>query len=285
MPDSVIVGSFEKHGSAVWNPLSLLLRFAFVFLLTSASGAALLHASELAIVIDDVGYNLNRAERILALPVELTLGMLPFAPHAQLIAERAHQSGREVILHQPMEPLVARRFEPGTLQASMSVETFDQQFAESLSQLPQVAGVNNHTGSLLTAQRIPMEWLMANIAERGLYFLDSRTTPHTVAESTARAWAVPTIRRDVFLDHIRSNASLEAAFERSLSIARRQGHAVVIAHPHKITLEFLEERLETLPDDIRLTNLRSLVEPVRPLDRTTLVLLGNPGSPNISLGQ
>jgi polysaccharide deacetylase 2 family uncharacterized protein YibQ len=250
-----------------------------------SSGAVTLQASELAIVIDDVGYNLNRAERILALPVELTLGMLPFAPHAQLIAERAHQSGREVILHQPMEPLVTRRIEPGTLQASMTVETFDRQFAESLSQLPQVAGVNNHTGSLLTSQRIPMEWLMANIAERGLYFLDSRTTPHTVAESTARDWAVPTIRRDVFLDHIQSSASLEAAFERSLAIARRQGHAVVIAHPHTITLDFLEEKLETLPDDIRLTNLRSLVEPVRPLDRTTLVLLGNPGSPNISLGQ
>jgi len=236
--------------------------------------------------MDDVGYNLIRAERILELPVELTLGMLPFAPHAQLIAQRAHDSGREIILHQPMEPVAARRLEPGTLELSMSVEHFDDQFAESLARLPQVTGVNNHTGSLLTAHRMPMEWLMANISRRGLYFLDSRTTPHTVAESTAREWLVPTIRRDVFLDHVRSEEFLEAAFRRSLEIARHKGHAVVIAHPYPITLAFLEQRLTELPEDITLTTLSELVEPeIRPIDRTTLVLLGSPASPNISLGQ
>lgn len=289
MPESVIVRkkvrSLFKRDYTAWNPLSPVLNLTFTFLLVVCFTASNLRASELAIVIDDVGYNLNRAERILALPVELTLGMLPFAPHAQLIAERAHESGREIILHQPMEPIITRRLEPGTLQASMSAENFEAQFAESLARLPQAAGVNNHTGSLLTTQRLPMEWLMSNIAKRGLYFLDSRTTPHTVAESTARDWAVPTIRRDVFLDHVRSNASLEAAFERSLKIARRQGHAVVIAHPHAMTLDFLEQRLGELPEDVRLTTLRNLVEPVRPLDRTTLVLYGNPASPNISLGQ
>ncbi|MGE3463954.1 MAG: divergent polysaccharide deacetylase family protein, partial [Pseudomonadales bacterium] len=176
----------------------------------------------LAIVIDDVGYNLSRAERILALPRELTLGLLPYAPHTLEIAERAASSGRELILHQPMEPLAGAEHEPGTLELGMSSERFAAELAASLARLPQVSGVNNHTGSLLTAHREPMEWLMRGIARHGLYFLDSRTTPDSVAESTARELAVPTITRDVFLDHVQSEDFLAGEFERSIAIARRK---------------------------------------------------------------
>lgn len=246
------------------------------------------NTARLAIVVDDVGYSLRRAEELLALPKALTLGMLPYAPHALEIAERAHASGREIILHQPMEPVAANRMEPGTLALDMSPERFDAQFEAALERLPNVTGVNNHTGSLLTAHRLPMEQLMAGIARRGLFFLDSRTTPHTVAESTARANDVPTIRRDVFLDHVRTDAHLEAAFQRSLSIARRQGQAVVIAHPYPITVAFLEEKLASLPEDVVLTTLSELVAPREPLRRTGrggIALLGSPASPSISLGQ
>ena len=239
--------------------------------------------ARLAIVIDDVGHNLRRAERVLALPVELTLGLLPYAPHAPEIAERAHRAGREVILHQPMEPLHGHRLEPGTLQLDMSAETFAEAFSASLARFPYAAGVNNHTGSLLTAHRTPMQWIMSRIAGRGLYFLDSRTTPHSVAEVTARELSVPTIRRDVFLDHIRTDEFLQHAFARSMVIARQRGHAVVIAHPHTVTLNFLERKLAELPGDIVLTTLSDLVKPVRQAaDRRALVLAGNPGAPSRS---
>ena len=273
---------------ALLSPLLILLLTANAT--ADADDAAVeAQAPKLAIVIDDVGYNLHRAEEIMALPVELTLGMLPYAPFAQQIAERASLNGREIILHQPMEAVDTGKQEPGTLKLAMSAEHFDAQFTDALAQLPNVTGVNNHTGSLLTAHRLPMEWLMAGIARRGLFFLDSRTTPHSVAEHTARAHAVPTIRRDVFLDHVRTPDHIEAAFERGLAIARRRGHAVVIAHPYAMTVRFLEEKLASLPEDVRLSTLSELVEePERlkaPVDQKALVLLGSPGSPNISLGQ
>ena len=242
----------------------------------------------LAIVIDDVGYSLRRGEQLLALPKALTLGMLPYAPHALEIAERAHASGREIILHQPMEPVAAERLEPGTLALDMSAERFEAQFEAALARMPNITGVNNHTGSLLTAHRQPMERLMTGLARRGLYFLDSRTTPHTVAESTAREHDVPTIRRDVFLDHVPSEAYLESAFDRSLAIARRQGQAVVIAHPYPITVAFLKEKLAQLPEDVALTTLSELVSPAQPVrqaDPATIALFGSPASPHISLGQ
>lgn len=235
-------------------------------------------SARLAIVIDDVGYNLSRAERILALPSELTLGVLPFAPHTLEIAERAARSGRELILHQPMEPLEAAEQEPGTLELGMTSERFAALLDTSLARLPQVSGVNNHTGSLLTAHREPMEWLMRGIARHGLYFLDSRTTPDSVAETTARELAVPAIKRDVFLDHVQSEAFLAREFERSIDIARRRGYAVIIAHPHDITLDFLERALSRLPPDVSLATLGALVRPPPDPDRRALALLGNPGS-------
>ncbi len=313
MPDSASVGISHRRSSLGLATvlISLLLPIANADAATTLTATTLLIApeyrllpadrmppalarqprAELVIVIDDIGYNLDRGRRILALPRALTLGLLPYAPHAKELAERAALTGHEIILHQPMEPLDHHDMEPGTLELDMSAERFDAQFAASLARLPRVSGVNNHTGSLLTAHRQPMEWLMAGIAQRGLYFLDSRTTPDSVAETTARAFAVPTVRRDVFLDHVQSGDFLRHEFDRGLAIARRKGHAVIIAHPHAITLDFLETQLARLPADVRLISLGALVarraeqsgiRPVPDPDRRAVALLGSRASPSRS---
>ena len=238
-------------------------------------------------MVDDVGNNLARAQRLIDMPFELTLGLLPFSPYAPSIAVQARLAGKEIILHQPMEPIPANHAhtERGTLKLAMSAENFDRQFADSLARLPHVVGVNNHTGSLLTAHREPMDRLMSSIRARGLFFLDSRTTADSVAETAARDWQVPTIHRDVFLDHVITPAAIENAFSRALAIARRRGHAVVIAHPHRLSLDFLETKLAALPEDIRLTTLGKILQTKRLPNRTTLALRENRASPSISLGQ
>lgn len=250
----------------------------------------------LVIVMDDLGYNLDRAERVLGWPLPITLGVLPYAPHAREIAERGSRSGKEVIVHQPMEalPSAHARFERGMLEQAMSGERFDHQLADALNRLPQAVGINNHTGSLLTAHRASMDRVMQQARERGLFFLDSRTTAETVAESAARDWLVPTIRRDVFLDHEPSEAALASAFEQALAIARRKGHAVVIAHPYPISLAFLERRFADLPAGIRLSSLESVIRGDRAAGLTasaslragpvTLARHGNPGFPSTPPG-
>ncbi len=250
--------------------------------------AANVHSAELVVVVDDVGYHLDRARRLVALPGRITLGMLPFAPHTPEIARHAARHDKEIILHQPMEPMPSphARAERGTLTLAMSAERFDQQFERALANVPHAVGVNNHTGSLLTQHPAPMHRLMGNIQRRGLFFLDSRTTPRTVAASTAQAWRVPTASRDVFLDHERSPRAIDRAFAKALGVARRKGHAVVIAHPYRMTLDFLEHALASLPEDVRLASLSDILsrdrEIFRRRDRTTLALLGSPASPNIS---
>lgn len=248
-------------------------------------------AADLAIVVDDVGYSLERAERLVALPGTITLAMLPFAPHTPEIARIAAGYDKEVILHQPMQPLPSSTSptERGTLTLDMTPESFDRQFSAALANVPQAVGVNNHTGSLLTQYHAPMARLMDNIQRRGLFFLDSRTTPRTVAESTAREWRVPVLRRDVFLDNDPSMSAIAAEFEHSLAIARRRGRAIVIAHPYRTSVSYLEGALETLPGDIRLVSLSELLGPRSPRltqpGRTTLARLESPANQSRSPGR
>ncbi len=254
-----------------------------------ASAAALLlvvpvWASDLVIVMDDVGYSVDRAQRIIDLPGPVTLGLLPFAPDTHEVARRAHAAGREVILHQPMEPLPAPHVQPieGTLTLGMAPAQFNALTEAAMSAIPGIVGVNNHTGSRLTQYREPMRRFMAHLAQRHLFFLDSRTTADTVAFDVAEEQRIPALRRDVFLDHFPNEGAIAAAFAEALSIARRQGHAIVIGHPHEASIRFLETRLRDLPPGVRLVTLSDLISLQRP---ATLARLQNPEYPHRSLVQ
>ncbi len=245
-------------------------------------------ASDLVIVMDDLGYSLPRAEQVLALPAPVTLAVLPFAPDTAAIVARARASGHEIILHQPMEPLPGTAapahtgHERGTLTVSMSAEHFEAAMDAALNAVPGVVGINNHTGSLLTQDRTAMGRLMRYLNGRGLLFLDSRTTAATVAYSMAQEARVPALERDVFLDHAQDLASMTREFDRALATAREQGHAIVIAHPHPESIDFLRQALTGLPADLGLISLRQLSQRLRP---AMLARRENPASPHKSLGQ
>ena len=222
----------------------------------------------LAIIIDDLGYSMARGVRAIALPGPVTLAVLPFTPHGRELAQRAATHGQDVILHQPMQSVErSGRDSPGTLTAEMPMASFQRTLALALDEMPQAIGVSNHTGSFLTAQIQPMHWLMAEVSSRGLFFIDSRTTAETVALDTAMAAGIPSLRRDVFLDHVLDEEAIAESFERGIAIARRNGHAVLIAHPHSESLSFLERVLPALAargvTQVRLADLVS-VRPVNP---------------------
>ena len=213
----------------------------------------------LAVVIDDLGYNPRLDQQIIDWPYPMTLAVLPGAPNAARVGSAARAAGKEVILHQPMQPYRSRLAEPGNLTVEMSWAEFELTLESNLAAVPHTVGLNNHTGSRLTEDPESMHRLMQHLQQQGLYFLDSRTTPHTVAHRIAEEWGVPTISRDVFLDHIRTPAAVEHEFKRALRLARQNGHAVLIAHPNTLSVNYLERALETLPDHIELVTVSELV--------------------------
>ncbi|MCR6653361.1 MAG: divergent polysaccharide deacetylase family protein [Cellvibrionaceae bacterium] len=216
----------------------------------------------IAIIIDDLGEQWQAGKRVLALPGDITLAVLPFTHYGDRLVELAAQQGREVMLHAPMEPLSHPAWHEGLRRGMTQTELRDA-LAAMLEALPQARGVNNHMGSALTQERERMDWVMAELAGRGLYFIDSRTTPSSQALTSAQDHAIPSARRDVFLDNIRTEDAIEQQFRTLLRLARERGQAIAIGHPYPETLAFLERVLPQLGDlGVRLVPVSQLLHPL-----------------------
>ncbi len=187
----------------------------------------------IAIIIDDLGYGLAAGERALELPGPVGYAVLTVTPRAKVLAEIAHASGKEVLLHLPLQSAMQQETdEPGGLLLDMTREQFASTFAEDFASVPHIVGVNSHRGSLLTRHPGHMAWLMEEIQLRGdLFFVDSYTTPESVALKLAHEAGVPAVKRDVFLDPDHAPGTLEREFRRLKKLARLRGFAVGIGHP------------------------------------------------------
>lgn len=215
----------------------------------------------IAIIIDDVGNNLDQGAKAIALPGRVTLSVLPHTPHAARLAEGAHAAGKEVMLHLPMESDQRHRMGPGGLRREMGRAALQAEVRRNLDAIPHVAGLNNHMGSRLTADQEVMAWVMQSVAERGgLFYVDSRTAHDTVADRIAEACGVSNSARDLFLDNDRNPAEIRTQFEKLVKLARTKGYAIAIGHPHPETLSVLDQELPRLQSKgIRLVSASEII--------------------------
>lgn len=222
-----------------------------------------------AIIIDDLGYRRSEGLRTLALPPQVTVAILPQTPFGRQFARDAHARGMQVMLHLPLQATDAAE-DPGPGGISLDTDSsgLSRLLAQGLDDVPYAAGVNNHMGSLLTRHPGHMNWLMEELRGRGLFFVDSYTTPHSVALQMARESGVPSLRRNVFLDRDPAPGAVEAQFEQLLKLARERGHAVAIGHPYPSTLDLLEKRLPDLAGQgIRLVTAGEMVDALQGRER------------------
>lgn len=203
-------------------------------------------APRIAIIIDDIGYHRSRGEAVVRLPGAVTCAIIPETPHGPTLAEAAVSAGKEVMIHLPMETESTRPLDAGGIDDSMSKASLVTTVRQAFLRIPQARGLNNHMGSILTAEPQAMGWLMEELALNRYFFIDSRTTPHSVAESTAQRYGLRTGGRDIFLDNERSLLRINEQFNKLLRIARQRGHAIAIGHPYPETIEYLENVLPLL---------------------------------------
>lgn len=201
----------------------------------------------IAIIIDDLGNLRTEGLQALELPGPLTYAVLPHTPHAAELSDLAYELGKEVMLHLPMQAHSGKSMGPGGISLGMDRNQFEVTLRRALVSVPNAVGVSNHMGSLLTTKPEPMHWLMSAIQARGgLYFVDSRTDPASVAFTAAHKAGLPSAQRDVFLDHVRSTAAINSQFDRLIEIAKSKGLAVGIGHPYAETMQVLASRLGKL---------------------------------------
>ncbi|MFC3093724.1 divergent polysaccharide deacetylase family protein [Alteromonas sediminis] len=200
---------------------------------------------KIIIVLDDVGYKKSDAAAF-DLPVEVAFSILPQTPYANEYANRANAQGRDVMLHLPMSSQRKRALGPAALKVGMYDQDIEQVLIDALDSVPHVIGVNNHMGSALTEQYAPMRTLMSALKSRSLFFLDSRTSPHSVAFETARDIGLATDKRHIFIDHIQTEAFYEQQVHRLIRIAKKYGRAIGIAHPYPSSLRYLSHALNDI---------------------------------------
>jgi polysaccharide deacetylase 2 family uncharacterized protein YibQ len=214
----------------------------------------------ISVVIDDVGYSIDELERFLDLPGKLTFAVLPHLPLSTEAARMIRNSGNDVILHMPMEAIDGSDPGPGAIMVADSPETIREKVISALATVPGAIGMNNHMGSKVTADEHAMKAVLETVKERGLFFLDSRTTTKTKVPVLARPIGLEYIGRNIFLDNDPTLASVRAQFEHGLEFANKSGTCIFIGHvQHPAVAEILRQFLPLMPKkSYTLTTLKTM---------------------------
>lgn len=203
---------------------------------------------QVAIVIDDLGWDLETALALLALDVPLSFAILPWSPYQPDLVQEASRRGRDILLHLPMEPYGYPDVDPGhnALLNHMNMRELATHTTAALEVLPLAIGVNNHMGSLLTENHKAMQIVMRQLKQRNLFFLDSRTSARSRAYDVARAMGVRTAQRHLFLDRDVNREKITQQLHNLIKYAHTYGQAIGIGHPYPETLQALQSTLPRL---------------------------------------
>lgn len=202
------------------------------------------HKIRVAIVIDDMGYDEKVFRGFVRLGIPLTFSILPGERFSTNIAKEAKRLNYEIMLHLPMEPhSPLRNPGNGVILHKMSRDEMIRQLKRDIDAVPHITGINNHMGSLLTENRKAMNILLEEIQRKGLFFLDSKTSPDSVAYGIAKGMGIKTGRRDVFLDNKSDIEYIKGQIDKVIRIAKKNGEATAIGHPRPETMAALREKI------------------------------------------
>ncbi len=200
-------------------------------------------APMIAIVIDDMGVDRKRSEHMwqdVAAP--LTLSFMTYAEDLDAQTQAAHARGHELMLHMPMEPSsITIDAGPNVLMTTMPDAEIRNLANWGMGRFSGFVGVNNHMGSRFTEDRHAMHIVLQEIQKRGLLYLDSRTSSHTVGPKIARELGMAALERHVFLDNDNIPAKVLQQLQELERLARRHGHAIAIGHPRDATIRVLKD--------------------------------------------
>ncbi len=208
-----------------------------------------LNAGKVTIIIDDIGKDIKTAIKIWEINRNITLSIIPFFKDAKKISFYAELNSLPVMLHFPMEP---ENFHNDRLNRYYLLTKFDKKkFIEVeemvLKMLLYYQGINNHMGSKLTENERCMRWFFEEIKGKNLFFIDSRTTPFSVAYDTAKRVGIPAGKRDIFLDNEKDEGKILENLEKLFTLSYEKGYAIGIGHPYKSTIKALSDFLKKHP--------------------------------------
>ncbi|WP_413409830.1 divergent polysaccharide deacetylase family protein [Paenibacillus amylolyticus] len=234
---------------------------------TAAASESTSNQKRLAIIIDDVGNDMKGTAEILAMPVKLTVAVMPFLPTTKKDAIAAHEKGMDVIVHMPMEPKKGRPewLGPGAITSNLTDEEVRSRVEKAIDDVPHAIGMNNHMGSKITSDKRIMSIVLDVCKERGLFFVDSRTNFRSVVGELAVSKNMPPVGNDIFLDdqnskqHIRKQLDLAAQRAIDKDICVVIGH---VGHSGMNTSAVIRESVSRLQNQVQFVGIGDLVRDV-----------------------
>jgi polysaccharide deacetylase 2 family uncharacterized protein YibQ len=202
--------------------------------------------ARVAIIVDDMGMDVEIARRLSTINEDLTFSVMPFQAHTQGVADLLHAKGKELLLHMPMEGANGKNPGQGAIYRDMAPDQALALLKDALGAVPHIVGVNNHMGSEVTQNTEIMRPLLTFIKEKDLFFIDSVTTGKSVCGEVASELHVPFEARDVFLDNEQTYAYVSGQIEDLINVAKRHGKAIAICHPHPVTVQVLMDKVPGL---------------------------------------
>lgn len=204
-----------------------------------------------AIIVDDMGASLKEANALIAIRLPLTFSVIPSLAKARSVAELAHRAGVEVMVHMPMQPqgYPKQPMEKVGLLVAMDDAEVERRVNGFCEAVPFAVGANNHMGSRFTEDETKMEAVLKVLKQRGMFFVDSRTSPASVGYRVAHSLGLKAGTRQVFLDNVQDEGAIKAQLAQVAGIARRAGGAIAICHPHPATIRALKTALPALARD------------------------------------
>lgn len=200
-----------------------------------------------AIVIDDMGVDMLRSNKLLNIPEIYTVAFLTYAPNLQSQINFAKTKGKEILLHVPMEATNnIYDYGPEVLTTKNSRAINLELLNSMLERVSGYIGINNHMGSKFTADLALLFGVIEELSKKGLCFLDSKTTPLSKADEIVKHIKLPYATRDVFLDDSNKLEDIEKSLIKLEKIAKKKGFAVAIGHPRDNTIKALEKWLPSI---------------------------------------
>lgn len=205
---------------------------------------------QVAIIIDDIGYDLKPVKELLKINADLTFAILPLCPHTREAAEMFHQAHRETLLHLPMEPVSYPREKPGNgaLFTDMNDEELVFQLEKDIADVPYITGVNNHMGSKFMMDEKKLTLVFNKFKKNKLFFVDSRTSADSKAYVTAEKVGLPVAARKIFLDNSRDYNEI---YDNLINIAKKDGDVssvILIGHPYPETIRAISDAMKVLQE-------------------------------------
>lgn len=219
-------------------------------IVVSEIGKMPLPLRQVAIIIDDIGNDLEPVKELLKIDAGVTFAVMPFCSHTREAAEKVHAAHREILLHLPMEPVSYPKEKPGNgaLFTDMNNQELLFQLDKDLAAVPYLSGVNNHMGSKFMGDEEKLQMVFARLKEKDLFFIDSRTTPNSKAFTASRKSGLPLASRKIFLDN---NRDYKEIYKILTGIARDTGAGdvyplIIIGHPHPETIRAIKDAVKML---------------------------------------